>query len=217
MRVEEDSGEQEKAENTQRSHSVDITFHAITPEAARALTSWRYPAPYDVYNIKDEQAALAEMLDERSPWFVAFDGNGALMGYCCFGTAAEVNWEGAPRLWTTNDTILSVGLGMRPDLTGLGIGPQFFDAVLAFATIQFGLDSFRLFVLPFNQRAIRVYERAGFLQVNEHIVNVGGRRELIFLEMRRGVEQASGVVMKPKPTLSNHEAKQPDDADNHPL
>lgn len=196
---------------------MDITFHAITPEAARALTSWRYPVPYDVYNIKDEQAALAEMLDERSPWFVAFDGNGAPMGYCCFGTAAEVNWEGAPRLWTTNDTTLSVGLGMRPDLTGLGIGPQFFDAVLAFATIHFGIDSFRLFVLPFNQRAIRVYERAGFHQVDEHIVNVGGQRELIFLEMRREEERTSGVVLKPKPVLSNHEANQPGDSDDHPV
>jgi [ribosomal protein S18]-alanine N-acetyltransferase len=196
---------------------VDVTFHAITPEAAHALITWRYPAPYDVYNIKDEQAALAEMLDARSPWFVAFDENGRPMGYCCFGTAAEINWEGEPRLWTTDDKALSVGLGLRPNLTGLGIGPLFFNAVLTFATIQFGRDSFRLFVLPFNQRAIRVYERAGFRQVDEHIVNVGGQRELIFLEMRREEERTLGVVIKPKPVLSNHEAKQPGNSDDHPI
>ena len=52
---------------------MDVIFRAITPESARALAAWRYPAPYDTYNIGDEAAALAEMLDSRSPWFVAFD------------------------------------------------------------------------------------------------------------------------------------------------
>ena len=141
---------------------MSVTFEAITPASARALAAWRYPAPYDTYNIGDEAAALAEMLDSRSPWFVAFDADSAPMGYCCFGTAAEVGWEGEPRLWTTGDGTLSVGLGLRPDLTGRHLGLPFFEAVLAFAVERFSPAAFRLFVLPFNQRAIRVYERAGF-------------------------------------------------------
>jgi [ribosomal protein S18]-alanine N-acetyltransferase len=172
---------------------VDVMFEATTPETARALATWRYPAPYDTYDVGDEPAALAEMLDARSPWFVAFASDsaagtdGAPIGYCCFGTSAEVGWEGDPRLWTTEDGALSVGLGLRPDLTGQRLGLPFFEAVLAFAAKRFSPTVFRLFVLSFNQRAIRVYERAGFRRVGERVTNVESPNELLFLEMHRDV------------------------------
>jgi RimJ/RimL family protein N-acetyltransferase len=171
---------------------MDVMFEPITPESARALAAWRYPAPYDTYNIGDEAAALAEMLDSRSPWFVAFDTDGAPMGYCCFGTAAEVGWEGEPRLWTLNDRTLSVGLGLRPDLSGHHLGLPFFEAVLAFARERFSPAAFRLFVLPFNQRAIRVYERAGFRHVGTLDAPDSGSDARVFLEMRREIGQKTG-------------------------
>src|SRR5690242_21826112 len=170
-------------------------FEPITPEIARELATWRYPAPYDTYNIGDEAAARAEMLDSRSPWFVAFEtGNmgGAPMGYCCFGTAAEAGWEGQPRLWTQEDGTLSVGLGLRPDLTGRHLGLPFFEAVLSFAVERFSPAAFRLFVLPFNQRAIRVYERAGFRHVGTLDEPDSGSDAHLFLEMRREVGQKTG-------------------------
>ena len=171
---------------------MNVTFRAITPDLARALAAWRYPAPYDTYNIGDEVAALAEMLDSRSPWFVAYDADSAdnePLGYCCFGTAAEVGWEGDPRLWTMDDGTLSVGLGLRPDLTGHHLGLPFFEAVLAFATQRFSPAAFRLFVLPFNQRAIRVYERAGFRHIGTLDAPDTGSDAHVFLEMRREVER----------------------------
>lgn len=170
----------------------DVILRPITVEAARALAAWRYPAPYATYNIGHEPAALAEMLDARSPWFVAFDANGDPMGYCCFGTAAEVGWEGEPRLWTMGDRTLSVGLGLRPDLTGQHLGLPFFTTVLTFATQRFTPDAFRLFVLPFNLRAIRVYERAGFRHVGTLDTPDTGSDAHVFLVMRREVAQKSG-------------------------
>ncbi len=174
---------------------MDITFQAITPESARALATWRYPAPYDIYNIGDEAVANAEMLDSRSPWFVAFDtehSDGAPMGFYCFGTAAEVGWEGEPRLWTMDDGALSVGLGLRPDLTGQHLGLPFFEAVLAFAIERFSPTAFRLFVLPFNRRAIRVYERAGFRHIGTLDAPDSGSDAHLFLEMRREIGQKTG-------------------------
>jgi RimJ/RimL family protein N-acetyltransferase len=174
---------------------MDVTFEPITPEFARALAAWRYPAPYDTYDIGDETAALAEMLDSRSPWFVAFETentDGAPVGYCCFGTAAEVGWEGEPRLWTMDDGMLSVGLGLRPDLTGQRLGLPFFEAALAFAMERFSPAAFRLFVLPFNQRAIRVYERAGFRHVGTLDAPDSGSDAHLFLEMRREIGQKTG-------------------------
>ena len=57
---------------------------------------------------------------------------------------------------------LDVGLGMRPDLTGRGLGEEFVHAGLRFARETYSPPAFRLTVATFNQRAIRVYERAGF-------------------------------------------------------
>jgi RimJ/RimL family protein N-acetyltransferase len=176
---------------------MDVAFHPITEGSAHRLAAWRYPAPYDTYDIGDDLAALAEMLDARSPWFVAYDAAdpaGEPVGYCCFGTAAEVGWSGEPRLWTTDASTLSVGLGLRPNLTGQHLGLPFFEAVLAVAVDRFAPAAFRLYVLAFNQRAIRVYERAGFRQVAEIDLppaGTAGTEPRHFLEMRRDVAQKS--------------------------
>ena len=178
--------------------SVAISFHPITPASARALATWRYPPPYDTYDITSAPEAMDEMLDARSPWFIAFDSAGAPMGYCCFGTAAEVGWEGNPRLWTIGDKTVSVGLGLRPDLTGQHLGLPYFETVLSFAAKRFAPEAFRLFVLPFNQRAIHVYERAGFQYVGERIAPDTGSNATIFLEMRRDVTMAPNLDTPPR-------------------
>jgi RimJ/RimL family protein N-acetyltransferase len=56
----------------------------------------------------------------------------------------------------------STKLALRPDLTGRRIGLGFVEAGMDFARRTFAPATFRLDVATFNQRAIRVYERAGF-------------------------------------------------------
>ena len=56
---------------------------------------------------------------------------------------------------------LDYGLGLRPDLTGQGLGLEFFLAGLAFAHERYRPERVRLHVAAFNERARRVYERAG--------------------------------------------------------
>jgi [ribosomal protein S18]-alanine N-acetyltransferase len=162
------------------------TFSPISEAEARAILAWRYAGPYAVYNTEDDaqlEAGLAEMLDTRSPYFAVRDGSGDLIGFFAFGTAAEVGGGGAPHLMGA-DGLLSVGLGMRPDLTGRGEGLDFVNAGLAFARERYAPTIFRLFVLSFNQRAMRVYERAGFERVGTlHLSGEHGSRE--FIEMRR--------------------------------
>ncbi len=58
--------------------------------------------------------------------------------------------------------IVEVGLGLRPDLTGQGMGLAFVQTGLAFAQMRFAPQQFRLAVATFNLRAMRVYARAGF-------------------------------------------------------
>ena len=166
-----------------------FTFTAMSEADARAIVGWRYDEPYAVYNMPAE-GAEAELLDPRSPHFAVRDDSGELTGFVAFGTAAEVEGYAVPALYRDDATrrrgMLSVGLGLRPDLTGQGkgVGLAFVSAALDFARQHFHPSAFRLYVMPFNERAIRVYERAGFQRTRTlHVHNLHG--ELDFVEMER--------------------------------
>lgn len=162
-------------------------FASVSEADARAILAWRYDEPYAVYNMADDfesiKRGLAEMLDRRSPYYSVRDERDELLGFFCFGTAAQVGDTSTPGLYG-EDQVMDVGLGMRPDLTGQGLGLSFVNAGLSFAREHFHPRGFRLFVLTFNERATRVYERAGFARIRVFTQqNMHG--ELTFLEMRR--------------------------------
>ena len=141
---------------------------------ALAIAQWRYEPPYSFYDATADPDDLALLLGEetrKGTHFSAFGANDELVGFFSF------HREG--------DEVV-VGLGLRPDLTGRGLGLAFVEAGLAFARERFGPGRFRLSVATFNERAIRVYERAGFepLRTYDHETNGG---IYPFLEMVRTV------------------------------
>jgi RimJ/RimL family protein N-acetyltransferase len=58
--------------------------------------------------------------------------------------------------------VTRLGLGMRPDLCGQGLGSSFVGAIAHEARRRRPDDEIDLEVLTWNTRAIRVYERSGF-------------------------------------------------------
>jgi [ribosomal protein S18]-alanine N-acetyltransferase len=169
---------------------VQFTAMPMTADDARAIQTWRYEGEYATYNVADTADGLAELLDPRSPYFAVRDEHSELVGFFAYGTAGEVGGEmgeSEPALYADPaDRTLSVGLGLRPDLTGKGLGLLFVEAALAFARARFAPSGFRMFVLDWNTRAIRVYERAGFARVRTLTVT-NRHGTLTFVEMRRGV------------------------------
>ncbi len=166
-------------------------FTPMTEDDARAIMTWRYTDPYGVYNIDgdgdDPDEVLAEFLDRRSPYFAVrnldVDPSGAVVGFFCYGASAGVTFgEHEPYLYN-DDGSLNGGLGMRPDLTGRGLGAAFTQAGVAFAKEQYHPAFIRFYVLPFNERAIRVYERVGFRRVGV-VIQRGSHSERPFVEMR---------------------------------
>ena len=141
-------------------------------EEARTIAAWRYEPPYSFYDADADPSDLALLLSEEireGRYFSTFDQRGALVGFF------EFKPDGGE---------IVIGLGLRPDLTGLGLGSAFLEAGLAFARERFQPARFRLSVATFNERAIRVYERAGFvpLRTYDHETNGG---VYPFLEMTR--------------------------------
>lgn len=161
---------------------MKCSFTPMDEANAHMIQSWNYEVPYNIYNWEASDD-ISEMLDRRSPHYAVKDEHGELIGFFSYGSSALVWDSGEPHLFCENNTI-TIGLGMRPDLTGKGLGLAFVNAGLDFASNQFKPDFFRLFVLTFNQRAIRVYEHAGFQRVEIYVQpNANGDRE--FLEMRK--------------------------------
>lgn len=163
---------------------MQFTFVPITESDVQAIQSWHYEEPYSVYDLAaDPEDDPSEMLDRRSPHFAVRDEHRTLVGFFGFGTCAQPWSHDVPRLYS-DPGILDIGLGMRPDMTGKGMGLAFVTAGLDFAKEQFAPEMFRLYVLTFNARAIRVYERAGFERVGTFVrENIHGRFE--FLVMQR--------------------------------
>ena len=139
---------------------------------AREISGWRYGPPYDFYDSAADPADLAELLDpqsRRNVYFSALDAENRLVGFFQYGKS---------------DGAVDVGLGLRPELTGRGLGAGFVLAGLAFARERFSPQRFALSVATFNERAIGVYERVGFRRGETHTHETKGG-EYEFLSMWR--------------------------------
>ena len=161
---------------------MDFTIRAFTEADADEVATWRYQAPYDVYDLSADPSLDSEMRDPArwgATWFAADEAEtGTLAGFLEL-VASESETEGGTRVE------VEVGLGLRPDLTGRGIGPSFVEAALAFSRERWRPSTFALDVFPWNERAIRCYGRAGFERGEVYVRTFPDGNEVTFLRMAR--------------------------------
>ncbi len=123
------------------------------------VDAWRYEPPYDFYDGEEDPVLNPER------FFVVRDG-GEIVGFYYFDEQED-----------------TVEIGLRPDLTGKGLGLEFFLDGVAFAHGRFPGRRVTLNVAAFNARAITVYERAGFRRTGEHVRTFERWGEVPFVEM----------------------------------
>ena len=136
--------------------SPDLDIRPVIEEDIRGFAEWRYEPPYEGHNI-------TQPVDEAIEYFLRPSTNchvlvraGELAAFFTFGADARVPGGdySAPAL--------DIGLGMRPSLTGQGLGRSFVEAVIQFARDNFSVDQLRVTIDVKNTRAIRVWSRQGF-------------------------------------------------------
>lgn len=96
-----------------------------------------------------------------------------LIGYCCFGPEARV-----PGL-ETDDAVVDVGVGLRPDLVGGGWGPAVTASVLNHGAQLYAGHAFRVAVHAWNERSLRTVRHAGFQE--HHRLKLPDGREFVVL------------------------------------
>ena len=126
--------------------------------------TWVYDPPYDVYDMAG--AEPDELLDPAAGFHAVLAGD-ELIGFRSFGADGRVPG------WAYDDTALDTGGGLRPSLTGQGLGRSVIAAGLDFGRAQFAPAAFRVTVDGFNARARRTVESLGF----EHVGSFAAARD----------------------------------------
>src|SRR5258708_16244529 len=100
----------------------------MTAAYVAEIATWRYPAPYDCYDMAGASAAF--IATPESGFYALTDGD-ALIGFRSFGADGRVPGG------DYDDSALDTGGGLRPDLTGKGLGRAAIRTGLEFAPRHF--------------------------------------------------------------------------------
>jgi RimJ/RimL family protein N-acetyltransferase len=137
----------------------------VRPASARfidEMTHWQYDSPYELYSGDGKPPNNPER------YLAVRTEDGETIGFYYFEQRGDA---------------VFFGLGLRPDLTGRGLGLEFVKRGLRFARRRYGSKRVVLDVASFNERAITVYERAGFDVVGSHRRSLGRWGEIEFIDM----------------------------------
>lgn len=152
-----------------------MRLDAFSLEDGKAMCGWQYPPPYDDYTMPPWETVCSQSWGIADPalrerqFHALRQEDGALMGFF--------------RLVPGEDAV-TIGLGLRPDLCGQGLGQTLLAEACAACAREYPQLSLRLEVRAWNQRAIRCYTHAGFTELRRFTRETpAGSRE--FAELRR--------------------------------
>ncbi|MFD1065822.1 GNAT family N-acetyltransferase [Oceanobacillus locisalsi] len=155
---------------------MDIHIARMTQKYAVEALCWKYEKPYDFYNNILTTSAIVELLGGN--YYAIVDSSYKLVGFFCTGRSAKI--PAGERNAAYIEDCVDLGLGMNPALTGKGKGDMFLKRILHFIEQEHKGKSIRLTVASFNKRAIRLYEKNGFIK--EHLFYY---KEMEFITMKR--------------------------------
>lgn len=164
----------------------------MTESEARSIAAWQYEGEFSGYNAEtddDIEQTVRDFLNPAFAYHAVWHDDHGLAGFCCYGEDAQV--PGGDYA----DDALDIGLGLRPDLVGRGLGVAFLRAVLEHARTTRAEVPYRATTAAFNFRSRRLFEGAGFVEQQVFSVPalVGEQSEVKF------------VVMVSSPRFTTHE------------
>ena len=157
---------------------MPIEVRPATADDVRRFIAWRYPIPYDHYDITDAPEEAVDYFLSPDVACHALTEAGALIGYATFGHDAQVPGG------VYGNGSLDIGMGIDPALTGRGRGAEFIAAAVTHARSVLGAGRVRATIAAANQRALRAVQRAGFEETArfDSTREVLGTRQFVILE-----------------------------------
>ncbi|BDR61200.1 GNAT family N-acetyltransferase [Lactobacillus xylocopicola] len=149
------------------------TIEQLTQANAEVIAQdWHYDGEYDFYDMENDledydEIVTPELRGDR--YFQVLDDQGQLTAFFCLEP-------------TTEPGRIELGLGMAPELTGQGRGSQLLQVIDGYVRQQGQYSKITLAVASFNQRAFKVYQKAGFVVTGrKQMPSNGGSYEFILM------------------------------------
>lgn len=161
----------------------------MTPAYAADIVTWRYPAPYDCYDMTGADPGF--LAGPASGYFALVDETG-LLGFRSFGADGQVPGG------SYDDSALDTGGGLRPVLTGRGLGREAIRTGLDFGRRRFAPPAFRVTVATFNVRAQSVVRALGFRHAGSFRALADGRGYEILVRPEPSHAQPGSGYLRPR-------------------
>lgn len=140
-------------------------------QSQEIANDWHYEKEYAFYDAINDLEDYEELLSEdKENYYAVLNETNELVGYMCYEIDGQTVW---------------LGLGMKPTLTGKGLGKTFVTSIIDFIILQnLNITKIKLAVAKFNVRAYKVYLKCGFSQTKEYMQKTNGS-EYPFIEMEK--------------------------------
>ncbi|QNR07890.1 GNAT family N-acetyltransferase [Macrococcoides canis] len=130
--------------------------------AEEIANEWKYEGIYKFYDATEDEEDYQELISQelRGERYFEVLSEGQLIGF-----------------FVVNDSIPKVvdyGLGMKPELTGHGNGKIFIKKTIQYILENYDVEKITLSVALFNNRAIKCYEKCGFIKEKEFTMETNG-------------------------------------------
>lgn len=138
---------------------MDFELRPMSEEDGRRICEWRYPPPYDRYRwpawdvMEREGREFADASIRAAQYLSIYERGGGLAAYV--------------QLFPLDRTT-RIGLGLRPDLCGNGLGKEVVRMAVDEARRRRPEAEIDLEVETWNVRAVKAYEKAGFVAEDEY-------------------------------------------------
>lgn len=154
---------------------MHYSIKPLTQEEALTIAyEWHYEKPYDFYDMEADEEDLAMFIDP------------AKRGDRNFSVYASKTLVGFFSVNEFDESTVSLGLGMHPQLTGKGNSEAFLNSIFSFIRENYAYETLSISVATFNKRAIRAYEKVGFKALDTFMQKTNGST-FEFLKMEREI------------------------------
>lgn len=138
---------------------MKLVIEKLTEERAKQACAWKYEGEYSVYNFTWEEAveqnwSITVPEARESDFHAVTDEHGDLIGFF--------------RMTKDGKEKIEIGLGLKPDYCGHGIGKDFVKLITQYTSDIYPGRRIYMEVRTFNKRAVKCYEACGYKAVLQH-------------------------------------------------